>query len=81
LVVGNQLDVCMLDLGDQLIDGEHELLSVPVGAICQQRASVPGKHIVASSARPALYLAIAQVRETSHVTGAPCMPQCSKYVF
>jgi hypothetical protein len=73
-IVGNQLDVCVLDLGDQPVDGEHELLSVPVGAIRQQRASVRGKHVIASGARPALYLASAQMRETSDVTGTPCVP-------
>jgi hypothetical protein len=49
--------MCVLDLVDQPIDGEQELLSVPIRAICQQRASVCGEHIIASSARPALYFA------------------------
>jgi hypothetical protein len=71
----------MLNLCDQPIDGEHELLSVPIRAICQQFTSMCGEQIVASRACPALYVAIAQVCETSDITGTPCMPQGSKHVL
>ena len=73
--------MCVLDFGNQSIDGEHELLAVSVGALGQQRPSVCGELIIPSSARPALYFAGAQLCETTDVTGVPGVPKRSEQVL
>jgi hypothetical protein len=79
--MSNQLDVRVLDLGDQPVDSEHELLSVPIRTICQQRASVRHKLAIAPSAGPALYLAVTHMRQAADVIGTPRMPECGEHVF
>ena len=80
-IVGNQLDVCVLDFGDQLIDGGHEILSALVGAFNQQRPSVCCEQRIPSSSCPALHFAAPQMRETSDVAGTPRMPKRGEQVF
>jgi hypothetical protein len=77
----DQLDVCVLDLGDQPVDSEHELLSVPIWAICQQRASMCHEHVIAPIACPALYLTVAHMHQAADVIGTPCMPKGGEHVF
>jgi hypothetical protein len=77
-IVGNQFDVCVLDFGDQPIDGEHELLSALVRAVDQQPPGVCCERIIASSVRPSLYFAETQMCETTDVIGTPSMPKCAE---
>ena len=70
--------MCVLDLGDQPIDGEHEILSALVWAIGQQRPSVCCEHVIATSARPALYFPGAQMCEPTNVIGTLRMPKRGK---
>jgi hypothetical protein len=77
----NQLDVCVLELGDQPVDSEHELLSVPIRAVCQQCMSMCHEDVIAPSSGPPLYLKVAHMRQATDITDTPCMPKGGEHVF
>jgi len=80
-IARNQLDVRLLDFGDQPVDGEHEFVSVPIGAVRQQCAGMCHEHVIAPGSRPALHLGVAHMREAGDITGTPRMPKGREHVF
>jgi hypothetical protein len=77
----SQLDVCVLDFGDQPVDREHEVIPVAIGTVRQQCAGTGLERVVATCSRPALYLRIAHVRQSSDVARAPGMPKLGKQIL